>query len=107
MTETTSWELVPRAKRIVVKVGTSSLTRNGQLQPDRFTALARDVAALMEGGRQVVLVSSGAIAVGAHRLGWEHTGHSVREKQAAAAASSRAAKASARQAATAAPKGTA
>jgi len=85
MTETTSWELVPRAKRIVVKVGTSSLTRDGQLQPDRFTALARDVAALMEGGRQVVLVSSGAIAVGAHRLGWEHTGHSVREKQAAAA----------------------
>ena len=85
MTQTTSWALVPRAKRIVVKVGTSSLTRDGQLQPDRFTALARDVAALMEGGRQVVLVSSGAIAVGAHRLGWEHTGHSVREKQAAAA----------------------
>ncbi len=85
MTEATPWELVPRAKRIVVKVGTSSLTRGGQLQPDRFTALARDVAALMEMGRQVVIVSSGAIAVGAHRLGWEHTGHSVREKQAAAA----------------------
>lgn len=85
MTETTSWELVPGAKRIVVKVGTSSLTRDGQLQPDRFTALASDVAALMEDGREVVLVSSGAIAVGAHRLGWEHTGHSVREKQAAAA----------------------
>ena len=85
MTESNAWDLVPRAKRIVVKVGTSSLTRDGQLQPDRFTALARDVAALMEGGRQVVLVSSGAIAVGAHRLGWQHTGHSVREKQAAAA----------------------
>ncbi|MCR9094589.1 MAG: glutamate 5-kinase [bacterium] len=85
MTESNAWDLVPRAKRIVVKVGTSSLTRDGQLQPDRFTALARDVAALMKGGRQVVLVSSGAIAVGAHRLGWQHTGHSVREKQAAAA----------------------
>ena len=85
MTESNVWDLVPRAKRIVVKVGTSSLTRDGLLQPDRFTALARDVAALMKGGRQVVLVSSGAIAVGAHRLGWQHTGHSVREKQAAAA----------------------
>lgn len=85
MNETTPWELVPRAKRIVLKVGTSSLTKDGQLQPDRFTALARDVAALMDGGRQVVLVSSGAIAVGAHRLGWQHSGHSVREKQAAAA----------------------
>ncbi len=85
MSETTPWELVPRAKRIVLKVGTSSLTKDGQLQPDRFTALSRDVAALMDGGRQVVLVSSGAIAVGAHRLGWQHTGHSVREKQAAAA----------------------
>ena len=48
MNETTPWELVPRAKRIVLKVGTSSLTKDGQLQPDRFTALARDVAALME-----------------------------------------------------------
>ncbi|MEM9174981.1 MAG: glutamate 5-kinase [Myxococcota bacterium] len=85
MTESAAWALVPRAKRIVVKVGTSSLTRDGQLQPDRFTALARDVSALMEHGHQVVLVSSGAIAVGAHKLGWQHTGHSVREKQAAAA----------------------
>ena len=85
MTTSTPWKLVPRAKRIVVKVGTSSLTRDGQLQPDRFTALARDVAALMDKGRQVVLVSSGAIAVGANRLGWQHTGKSVREKQAAAA----------------------
>jgi len=80
-----SWGLVPKAKRIVVKVGTSTLTQGGRLRPQRFTSLARDVAALVEGGRQVVLVSSGAIAVGAHRLGWTHTGNSVREKQAAAA----------------------
>jgi glutamate 5-kinase len=79
------WQAIREARRIVVKVGTSTLTRDGQLQPERFSALARDVSALLENGRQVVLVSSGAIAVGAHRLGWKHTGQSVREKQAAAA----------------------
>jgi glutamate 5-kinase len=80
-----SWKLVTRAKRIVLKIGSSTLTHNGQLRPDRFTAIARDVAALMAAGRQVVLVSSGAIAVGAHKLGWKDAGRSVREKQAAAA----------------------
>ena len=80
-----AWKIVPAAKRIVVKIGTSTLTRDGQLRPDKFTLLARDVSRLIETGRQVVVVSSGAIAVGAHRLGWGHAGESVREKQAAAA----------------------
>jgi glutamate 5-kinase len=80
-----AWKLVPKSKRIVVKIGSSTLTREGQLRPDKFSALARDIAGLIEGGRQVVVVSSGAIAVGAHRLGWGHAGESVREKQAAAA----------------------
>src|SRR6056297_1297586 len=79
------WAVVPRARRIVVKVGTSTLTREGRLRPAKFTALARDVSRVIAGGRQVVLVSSGAIAVGAHRLGWSHAGESVRQKQAAAA----------------------
>lgn len=85
MKPSSPWKLVPRARRIVVKVGTSTLTRDGKLRPERFTKLARDVASLIDGKRQVVLVSSGAIAVGAHRLGWKHTGKTVREKQAAAA----------------------
>jgi len=85
MTAKKPWSLVQKAKRIVVKVGTSTLTRDGRLRPDRFTSLARDVGALLEDGRQVVLVSSGAIAVGAHQLGWKHSGKTMREKQAAAA----------------------
>jgi len=85
MTAKKPWSLVQKAKRIVVKVGTSTLTRDGRLRPDRFTSLARDVSALLEDGRQVVLVSSGAIAVGAHQLGWKHSGRTMREKQAAAA----------------------
>ena len=85
MSSVDAWKLVPRAKRIVVKVGSSTLTRDGRLRPERFTALARDVARLLDDGRQVVVVSSGAIAVGAHRLGWPHSGKSIPEKQAAAA----------------------
>jgi glutamate 5-kinase len=85
MTAKKPWSLVQKAKRIVVKVGTSTLTRDGRLRPDRFTSLARDVGALLEDGRQIVLVSSGAIAVGAHQLGWKHSGKTMREKQAAAA----------------------
>jgi glutamate 5-kinase len=85
MSEADAWDLVPRAKRIVVKIGTSTLTREGRIRPHAFTALARDVSRLVESGRQVVVVTSGAIAVGAHRLGWCHNGRSIREKQAAAA----------------------
>jgi glutamate 5-kinase len=80
-----AWKIVPAAKRIVVKIGSSTLTHDGKLRPDKFTLLARDVSRVIESGRQVIVVSSGAIAVGAHRLGWEHMGESIREKQAAAA----------------------
>jgi len=74
-----------RARRIVVKVGTSTLTRNGALRPRKFSELAEQITALVDQRREVVLVSSGAIAVGAHRLGWDHPGRSIPEKQAAAA----------------------
>ena len=78
------WKRVPQAKRIVVKVGSSTLAREGRLRPEKFTDLARDVSALFEDGRQVVVVTSGAITAGAHRLGWSHNGRTIREKQAAA-----------------------
>ena len=80
-----AWKLVPKARRIVVKIGSSTLTRNGRLRPNKFTALARDISRLVENGREVVVVSSGAIAVGAHQLGWKNAGETIREKQAAAA----------------------
>lgn len=74
-----------RAKRIVVKVGSSTLTRDGQLRARKFSELARAISELMDSGREVVLVSSGAVAAGSRRLGWNHTGHSIPQKQAAAA----------------------
>jgi glutamate 5-kinase len=74
-----------KAKRIVVKVGSSILTAAGAVRPRVFTELIRQVADISDAGRQVVIVSSGAIAMGSHRLGWNHPGHSIPEKQAAAA----------------------
>ena len=74
-----------RARRIVVKVGSGVLTRNGTLRTRVVSGIARQVAELVEEGREVVLVSSGAIAIGAATLGWSHPGRSIPEKQAAAA----------------------
>ncbi|HEY8152873.1 MAG TPA: glutamate 5-kinase [Myxococcota bacterium] len=74
-----------RARRIVVKVGSSILTRDGQLRHRVFGEIARQVSALQDAGREVVVVSSGAIAIGSRRLGWSHPGRSIPEKQAAAA----------------------
>ncbi|MDG2333162.1 MAG: glutamate 5-kinase [Myxococcota bacterium] len=78
-------ECQSQAQRIVIKVGSSTLTREGKLRPRKFSELARSVSQLMDQGREVVLVSSGAIAAGSHRLGWTHSDHSIPEKQAAAA----------------------
>jgi glutamate 5-kinase len=81
----TARDIAARARRIVVKVGTSTLTREGRLRPRKFTDLVRQISDLLDLGREVTLVSSGAIAVGARELGWNHPGRSVPEKQAAAA----------------------
>ncbi len=75
---------IARSRRIVVKVGSSVLTHDGRLRPRVFTALAAQIAALLDQGREVVLVSSGAIAVGARVLGWDGPDRSIPEKQAAA-----------------------
>ena len=85
MIEETRQRLQADAKRIVVKVGSSTLTREGRLRTRKFGEIARSLAALANQGREVVLVSSGAIAIGSHRLGWEEPAQSIRQKQAAAA----------------------
>ncbi|MBW1843142.1 MAG: glutamate 5-kinase, partial [Deltaproteobacteria bacterium] len=73
------------ARRIVVKIGSSVLTRDGELQSRVFGDISRQVAELFDAEREVVIVSSGAIAIGARELGWSDGGRSIREKQAAAA----------------------
>ena len=57
------------SKRIVVKVGTSTITHNtGKINLDRIDRLARVLSDLQNSGREVVLVTSGAIGVGAGKL---------------------------------------
>jgi glutamate 5-kinase len=73
------------ARRIVVKVGSGVLTRAGRLRPGVVGGIAAEAAALFAVGREVVIVSSGAIAMGSRSLGWDHPGRSIPEKQAAAA----------------------
>ena len=73
------------AKRLVIKVGSAILAGPSGIRGRLVSDLARQVAALRSEGRQVVIVSSGAIAAGSRELGWDHTGRTIPEKQAAAA----------------------
>ena len=74
------------ARRIVVKVGSSLVTNEGRGLDERAIGeWCRQLAALAAEGREVVMVSSGAIAEGMKRLGWTTRPHEVNELQAAAA----------------------
>ncbi|WP_251445374.1 glutamate 5-kinase [Vermiculatibacterium agrestimuris] len=74
-------------KRLVVKVGTSTLLREGGgVNLREMDALARVLSDLKNMGHQVILVSSGAIGVGAGKLGLKERPTELRFKQAAAAA---------------------
>jgi glutamate 5-kinase len=74
-------------KRVVVKIGSALLVEEetGEIRRPWLDALGDDVAALRARGVEVVLVSSGAIAVGRRRLGLTRNAIRLEEKQAAAA----------------------
>ena len=76
-----------RAKRIVVKIGSALLVddESGDIRRDWLDALADDVAMLRARGTEVLIVSSGAIAVGRRHLGLVGRAIRLEEKQAAAA----------------------
>ena len=74
------------ARRIVVKVGSSLVTNEGRGLDERAIGeWCRQLALLVRDGREVIMVSSGAIAEGMKRLGWSHRPHEIHELQAAAA----------------------
>ncbi|MFP4519534.1 MAG: glutamate 5-kinase [Oceanicaulis sp.] len=77
-----------QARRIVVKLGSAQLmdARSGPRR-SRFTEIANDIAALKRDGREIVLVSSGAVALGRPRLGFSAAEPlTLEQKQACAAA---------------------
>jgi len=78
--------VIRKARRIVVKVGSGLVTNAGLgLDHAALTCWAEQIARLRKEGRQIVLVSSGAIAEGMQRLGWTRRPHALHELQAAAA----------------------
>ena len=82
----TSLQDLTKAKRIVVKIGSSLLVENGEPRTHWLHMLAQDLYALSEEGPQIIVVSSGAIALGAAKLGLANGGRdSLADAQAAAA----------------------
>jgi glutamate 5-kinase len=74
------------AKRIVIKVGSSLVTNEGRgLDQVAIGEWCRQISVLVRQGREVIMVSSGAIAEGMKRLGWTSRPHEIHELQAAAA----------------------
>jgi glutamate 5-kinase len=79
-------QIAKDAKRWVVKIGSALLTNNGAgLDRDAIDGWVHQIAELMAQGKEVVLVSSGAIAEGIVRLQWQQRPESIHELQAAAA----------------------
>jgi glutamate 5-kinase len=86
MTTSLNTAVLRDAKRIVVKVGSSLVTNEGRgLDEQAIGEWCRQMAQLMRDGREVIMVSSGAIAEGMKRLGWAVRPHAIHELQAAAA----------------------
>ncbi len=79
--------LITKAKRVVIKIGSAVLTGSGEgLDQKRIEQLSAEIASIMDQGREVILVSSGAIAAGLAKLGLKKTkGMPLPLKQAAAA----------------------
>ena len=79
-------DVVLSAQTWVVKVGTSVLTGpDGTLDPARIDHLAEQISTVMDRGRKVALVSSGAVGAGMGQLGWKRRPDNLPQLQAAAA----------------------
>ena len=86
MTKKTATSALRKAKRVVIKVGSSLVTNEGRGLDERAIGeWCRQIAHLMADGREVIMVSSGAIAEGMKRLGWTARPKAIQELQAAAA----------------------
>lgn len=83
---TTRARMTAQSRRVVVKLGTAVLIGEGNgIAQSRFDALVEAIAGLRRAGREVLIVSSGAIGLGAERLKMERRPHGMPLKQACAA----------------------
>lgn len=86
MNNEASRKALKKAKRIVIKVGTSTITyANGKRNFSQIDRLAREISDLQNQGKEMILVTSGAVAVGVDRMGLPGKPKTIPGKQAAAA----------------------
>lgn len=77
---------LPKAKRWVVKIGSALLTETGNgLNHEGIADWVQQISHLVQSGKEVLIVSSGSIAEGIHRMGWSERPKALNELQAAAA----------------------
>ncbi len=78
--------IIKEAKRIVIKIGSSTLTHdNFKMNFRRIEAIARVLSDFRNAGKEVVLVSSGAVSAGISKMGLDHRPREIEQKQALAA----------------------
>jgi glutamate 5-kinase len=77
--------ILRRARRVVVKIGSQILSSSTGIEEARLEGLVSELAALHDQGKEIVVVSSGAVAAGMARLGRRERPQSIPEKQALAA----------------------
>jgi glutamate 5-kinase len=77
--------ILRRARRVVVKIGSQILSSSNGIEEARLEGLVSDLAALHDQGKEIVVVSSGAVAAGMTQLGRRERPQSIPEKQALAA----------------------
>jgi glutamate 5-kinase len=77
--------ILRRARRVVIKIGSQTLSSSTGIEEARLEALVSELAALHHQGKEIVVVSSGAVAAGMTRLGRRERPQSIPEKQALAA----------------------
>jgi glutamate 5-kinase len=86
LTDASELRIVASARRLVLKVGSSLVTNEGKgLDREAISRWGREIATLRGLGKEVVVVSSGAVAEGMKRLGWSRRPSEMHELQAAAA----------------------
>ena len=78
-------DILRRVRRIVVKIGSQILSSSDGIEESRLRGLARELAALHDQKKEIVIVSSGAVAAGMTRLGRKERPKNIPEKQALAA----------------------
>ena len=82
----TTRKTVADSRRWVIKIGSALITANGRgLNLQAIQSWAEQIAKLRKAGKEILLVSSGAVAEGMARIGWKQRPHALHELQAAAA----------------------